>query len=412
MNNNNVPVVPALSQAEQLEAMLEVAHRLSVEKRRIIAERDRVVAQHEHTIADRDRVITELRHAIAELQHAIAENERVSIEQRRTIAEQEHTMARFSEQVQILATMAVPAARRPVDAPPRDDVPPGNGALTGNNAATTDDDTDDNDTVNTATDDTAADDTASGAEDILDDADSDTGDASADEMAESLQVAKRRRINRQVRDGSEQVISREALLESIEPFVIADIDILARIYEVATDRPLIPDNVEPLEFTQRLAELDWIRRWIPRSTGTGSEASELISLNLLCRSDMDSKVLRQNILRRLGLAGQHRAVVLGPVLCFVLVTLFGIRLDKVTGAILNEMFKAITNKSLRTLQVVTRTAVKKMSADEVCNMVKVWARNIYDIIEEGGGIESSLEEATLCNSYYAEECKKEVSFRW
>ncbi|KAJ2866746.1 hypothetical protein GGH94_001316 [Coemansia aciculifera] len=364
MNNNNVPVVPALSQAEQLEAMLEVAHRLSVEKRRIIAERDRVVAQHEHTIADRDRVITELRHAIAELQHAIAENERVSIEQRRTIAEQEHTMARFSEQVQILATMAVPAAR------------------------------------------------PSGAEDILDDADSDTGDASADEMAESLQVAKRRRINRQVRDGSEQVISREALLESIEPFVIADIDILARIYEVATDRPLIPDNVEPLEFTQRLAELDWIRRWIPRSTGTGSEASELISLNLLCRSDMDSKVLRQNILRRLGLAGQHRAVVLGPVLCFVLVTLFGIRLDKVTGAILNEMFKAITNKSLRTLQVVTRTAVKKMSADEVCNMVKVWARNIYDIIEEGGGIEGSLEEATLCNSYYAEECKKEVSFRW
>ncbi|KAJ2748430.1 hypothetical protein GGI19_006114, partial [Coemansia pectinata] len=452
--DDNAPVVPALGQAEQLEAMLEVAHRLSVEKRHIVAERDRVVAQHEHTIADRDRVITELRHAIAELQHTIAEHERVSTEQRRNIAEQEHTMARFCEQVQILATMAVPAARRPVDAPPRDNIPPGNGALTGNNAATTDDDTVNTTMDETATDDTAADDTASGAEDILDDADSDTDDAPrdgapprgastgndaahtvagsnttarsgagsssaarttathsvaapADEIGESAQLAKRRRVNHQARDGSDQDITSEHLLVLAHPFTLIDIDVLADIFKLVTRRRLIPEDVESGRFARELARLEGLTRWPPRLTK--NDLPELATLNLLRCGDMDSEAPRQTPLQRLGLAEGQGAVVLGPVLCYILVTLCGIRLEQISGPVIGKIFKRWTGKSLSELTVATRYRVGQMSETDVSNLVRDWVQGLCTYITRDGGVERSLTSATQCNRYYMSQCPMDAN---
>ncbi|KAJ2752334.1 hypothetical protein GGI19_003897 [Coemansia pectinata] len=320
MNNNNAHQGPALSQAEQLEAMLEVAHRLSVEKRHIVTERDRVVAQHEHTIADRD--------------------------------------------------------------------PSGSGDAL--------------DEASSGTDDDDLDDAASGtAEDILDDTASRANDALDDQTAESYHAAKRRRLNQQVRDVLGEEVTRQRLLEVACPFTIIDVGVLARIYELVIRRPLIPAGVDLGKLAQKLARLEGLTRWPPRRAK--ADPPELATMYLLRFSDMDHDTPRQTQLHRLGLAEVQGAVVLGPRLCYVLVSMGGIRLKHMSGAILDRMFRSITKKRLGELTVVTKDFVGRMTADKLCRLVKAWVRKLRKFIVEGR-IERLQEAMAQCNDRYKGQC--------
>ncbi|KAJ2058805.1 hypothetical protein GGI17_004800 [Coemansia sp. S146] len=448
-NNNNVPEVTAASRIERLEFSLELANEMLVERRKVIVRRDTTIADQQsasneqlRTIAEQKRAITERDKTIAEQRHTIAEHERADIEQRRTIADLRHAIterdqmiARISEhsrwleyhsrQVTTMATAAVTAHNTITlsngappgnvgpdeDVPSQDDAAPRAAAPRDDNTALGDDldnaasGADDDDLVDTASDaddTTAGDDTGAAA---TDDATSGADDdAPAEEIAVSLHVAKRRRLDQQVRDGSERAITSEDLLGYTHPLSIIDVGVLARVYELYTSRQLIPAGVEARTFSQRLAGLDHFTRWKPRFTE--AEASELIGLNLLRRNDRELESLRPNVLRQLGLAGRQRAVVLGPRLCYVLVTMGGIPPEKMTSAIIDKMFRMITQRSLRSLRVVTRNGTRQMEIDELRNLAKVWVDNLCDFIVEEGGVERSLALATRCNNSYKRKCNR------
>ncbi|KAJ2859760.1 hypothetical protein GGH94_005920 [Coemansia aciculifera] len=388
-DNNNVPVV--LEEIEGLESALVVASRRLDRKRHIIAERDRVVAQHEqtivelrHAISEHERVNIEQRHKIAELECMLAEHQRAIAERNAKIAKQErvtservHMIATIAEQADFvmsqahkLTTMATAAAAAPHTLAAPGNAGPGNAPNTVAPGGV-------------PTSDVALDDTASRTDD-------DTGD----EMPESSHTAKRRRPNQQA-------------LEYMHPFVLIGQDVLAEIVRHLTGRQLVPACAESRRIAQELAGLEPFTSSIPQRTRAG--LSELAGLHLLRRSDADLETLGSDLLRWLGLAEQPGAVVFGPRLCYVLVTLGGIRLERMTGAILDNIFRSIMGRTLRSLLVVTGSATKNMSADKLCSLAKVWARNLCDFVVEDGGIKRLQKAATRCNKYYMSECPTDAN---
>ncbi|KAJ1923272.1 hypothetical protein GGI09_003631 [Coemansia sp. S100] len=231
--------------------------------------------------------------------------------------------------------------------------------------------------------------------------DADPDDAPANQVADSPPVTKRPRVDRQVRDGSEQVITSVDLLEVASPFTIIDVRVLANLFEVVMRRQLVPTGMGAQHLAEELATLQGFSHWPPRHLRAG--LSELSGLYLLRRSEIGLERLKSNIRHRLGLTGRRKAVVLGPVLCFVLFTLVGIPLELATGEIFERVFKWVTGKSLRSFQIITRTGTRQMELDEVCHLVKTWARNQRDFIVERG-IEHSQKVAKECSACYAEAC--------
>ncbi|KAJ2753999.1 hypothetical protein GGI19_002720, partial [Coemansia pectinata] len=352
---------PAPSQADHLGSVLMAAGQALSQKDRTIAERERAIVERDKKIAElecmlvmQQQTVNEQRRTIAQRNATIAEHQHASTEHQRTITERDQTIARISKhsrwleyhsgQVAAMATAAVAAhsiitlgngappgnVGPDEDAPSRDDTAP--------RAPTPDEDTPprvaspDEDApprvaaprndapprgVPTGNDDTH---TVVGPNTT---ARSGAGSSSAarttvthnvavpaDEIAESAQVTKRQRVNQQVRNGSEQIITIEDLFEVVGPIAFTDIGVLADIYEALKGCPLIPARVAPEEFTRRLAGLEGFARWTPRFKE--AESSELSGLNLLRRSDCKLESLRPNVLRQLGLEGQPGAVVLGP----------------------------------------------------------------------------------------------------
>ncbi|KAJ2881490.1 hypothetical protein H4R27_004056 [Coemansia aciculifera] len=433
---NNTHQLPALSEAQEFEVALRLTARMMADKGRTIAERDETIAERDKAIADHQRASTEQERAVAERdqtiagqRHTIAEHERTNIEQQRTIAEREQTIADLqhtlaerdnmiadqkrtiaekqrgldehermfadqqpalielnymlsdqarslgsqAQQAATMAAMVITARTRTARtaAAPNAVAPggaPTGGAATGDasmpDAATADNDTDDNYT---------------------------DGDNTGDEMPESLHAAKRRRLNQQA-------------LEYMHPFVLIGHDVLAKIFNNATGRQLVPAGGEPQRIAQELAGLEPFMTSIPQRTR--AVLSELTGLHLLRRSDVDLETLRTYVLRQLGVAERPGAMVLGPVLCYVLVTLCGIRLEQMSGEIVDKIFRTVTNRSLRSLLVVTESGAKQMAPDKLCYLAKVWVQDLCKFIVEEGGVGRVQEAMTQCNDSYEHRCNE------
>ncbi|KAJ2031414.1 hypothetical protein GGH13_004978 [Coemansia sp. S155-1] len=404
-NRNNMPVVPAASRTESV--ILAAAQELDG-KNRTIAELERAnlmqqdtIDRLEHTLTERDEKITQLEHTISKQQHALDEQER-------TIARSSGHAHRIEHHLR----QAVTIAGLIVEAP--------NGAATDNGAAprntNTDDDTrdgadpDDNDALDDAdpnddyvldSDDAQENGNIQDNDDTQDSADPDDDDAPANQVTDSPPVAKRPRVDRQVRDGSEQVLANKDLLEVVGPIIFIDVDVLAGLYELVKNRQLIPAGVEARAFARRLEGLESFTRWKPRFSAV--ESATHTDLNVICRSNRELDSLRPKVLRQLGLAKNSEAAVVGSRLCYVLTTLDGLPPEKMTNSVMEKMFRMIVRKSLRTLRVVTRNGTRRMEIDELRNLAKVWINNICDLIAKEG-IERSLELVTRCNNSYKRKC--------
>ncbi|KAJ2351103.1 hypothetical protein GGH92_002009 [Coemansia sp. RSA 2673] len=344
----------------------------------LIADQQRIIDQQGQTLTERDEKIAQLKRTISKQQHALDEQERM-------IARSSGHAHRIEHHLR----QAVTIAGLIVEAP--------NGAATDNGAAprntNTDDDTrdgadpDDNDALDDAdpnddyvldSDDAQENGNIQDNDDTQDSADPDDDDAPANQVTDSPPVAKRPRVDRQVRDDSEQVLANKDLLEVVGPIIFIDVDVLAGLYELVKNRQLIPAGVEARAFARRLEGLESFTRWKPRFSAV--ESATHTDLNVICRT-----------------------AVVGPRLCYVLTTLDGLPPEKMTNSVMEKMFRMIVRKSLRTLRVVTRNGTRRMEIDELRNLAKVWINNICDLIAKEG-IERSLELVTRCNNSYKRKC--------
>ncbi|KAJ2107860.1 hypothetical protein GGI01_000203 [Coemansia sp. RSA 376] len=266
----------------------------------LIADQQRIIDQQGQTLTERDEKIAQLKRTISKQQHALDEQERM-------IARSSGHAHRIEHHLR----QAVTIAGLIVEAP--------NGAATDNGAAprntNTDDDTrdgadpDDNDALDDAdpnddyvldSDDAQENGNIQDNDDTQDSADPDDDDAPANQVTDSPPVAKRPRVDRQVRDDSEQVLANKDLLEVVGPIIFIDVDVLAGLYELVKNRQLIPAGVEARAFARRLEGLESFTRWKPRFSAV--ESATHTDLNVICRSNRELDSLRPKVLRQLGLA--------------------------------------------------------------------------------------------------------------
>ncbi|KAJ2823788.1 hypothetical protein GGI24_003591 [Coemansia furcata] len=200
-------------------------------------------------------------------------------------------------------------------------------------------------------------------------------------------------------------VTPERLLAAIKPFVFIDFDLLLAIYYSRYGCRLLPSDAIPLDFIQACTGRGTLRRWTPQPTGAHS--ARLMGVNLLCRCELELDMLRLNILKRLGLEEDNETVVLGPVLCYVLVTLCGIGIDQMTGHILDTVFTTVTGVKLQLLRVATEGGTNQMSEDDICHMVKAWVEGLGEFIANDDDIEHLFDLARLCNGKYERRCAAE-----
>ncbi|KAJ2827829.1 hypothetical protein FBU31_003069 [Coemansia sp. 'formosensis'] len=203
-------------------------------------------------------------------------------------------------------------------------------------------------------------------------------------------------------DQSGAEVTPERLLAAIKPFVIIDFDLLLAIYHSMYGYRLLSGDARPQTFVRILSRMDEFGHWTPRSTGTHS--TRLTSLIFIQRYDHELVSLRDNILQQLGLADNITAAILGPVLCITLVTLCGIRMDRMMDQVMDQVFTTITDVKLQLLWVVTASGPKQMSEDNLCQMVKDWIQGLAELIAMDSNIEQSLDRARRCNAEYTRRC--------
>ncbi|KAJ2832120.1 hypothetical protein FBU31_002139 [Coemansia sp. 'formosensis'] len=204
-------------------------------------------------------------------------------------------------------------------------------------------------------------------------------------------------------DCSGEEVTVEHLFSVIDPFCIVSLDFLLSSYRQTRHSELKPSSVKPHDFTRTLARTEGLKQWSPESLGIDS--TSLTSLNLLGRSDNQLKEWRLIVLQRLGLTERSSAVILSPLMCYVLVTLVGMRADQMTGLVRSNQFTAITGEHLESLQVITRNGTKRMTPSDICHMAKNWVRKLSKYFSKNPNVEHSLDMMTCCNNEYARRCR-------
>ncbi|KAJ2246155.1 hypothetical protein GGI13_005554 [Coemansia sp. RSA 455] len=199
-----------------------------------------------------------------------------------------------------------------------------------------------------------------------------------------------------------KMVTSERLLAAIKPHVFVDVVFASALYRRAYHCQLIPDGVKLKHFIETIAKIDVLEHWMPELEET--ESAGLAHIQLLRCCDQDPVTLELDVLRQLGMAEDMRAMVFGPRLCYIIVKMCGMRVDLMTGPIIDSMFSAVTRRCLASLYVVTHEGIQSMSPDDICDMVKRWVSGLSRFISDDGGVEDSLVVAKQCNRLYEERC--------
>ncbi|KAJ2814095.1 hypothetical protein H4S07_000151 [Coemansia furcata] len=206
-------------------------------------------------------------------------------------------------------------------------------------------------------------------------------------------------------DQSRVEVTSESLLAVVKPFVFIDLDLLRDIYYNMNGCRLLSGGVSLQDFIRGFDRMEGLKFWAPRLTR--ADSTRPVDLNFLQRCDSEPGDLTRSILRRLGLALDMSAVVLGPVLCYTLVILCGTRVDRMTGTILEQMFAVATGEELHSLWVTTASGTHQMSGAEHCLMVKDWVKGLVEHIAMDNGLNQSLDMTKQCYRIYSRRCAAE-----
>ncbi|KAJ2417375.1 hypothetical protein GGI10_000235 [Coemansia sp. RSA 2530] len=199
-------------------------------------------------------------------------------------------------------------------------------------------------------------------------------------------------------DGSGQEITSARMSTLLKPFCFMNLQMVPTAYRQIFGCHPIPSGVKVSDFNRMLTSLDGFCFWPLRIAG--SDPKRPMYMNFLQRNDGELRDIRQDMYRRLALTTGSSPVVLGPLLCFYLITLACMRVDEMTGPILKQMFLRVTYKDLGSLRVVTENGIKRMSVGDLCAMAKDWIRNLCLFIARGSRMQDSLDMATKCYETY------------
>ncbi|KAJ2059480.1 hypothetical protein GGI17_004360 [Coemansia sp. S146] len=196
-----------------------------------------------------------------------------------------------------------------------------------------------------------------------------------------------------IRDRSGNKVTTQRILFVIGPFLSCHFDLFIIIYHYAFRCELVPSGISPRDFMLKLANMEGFMHWSPPAS----------NMDFICNYSHAFGYLDLNIPRRLGLMGESKTMALAPRLCYFLVTMCNLQVDRLTGSILNKLFEKITGKSLESLWIVAGTGIRQMTNSAICDMVKRWVKDICLFIAKDDGMMCSCNMATECNDAYADE---------
>ncbi|KAJ2059005.1 hypothetical protein GGI03_001995 [Coemansia sp. RSA 2337] len=185
-------------------------------------------------------------------------------------------------------------------------------------------------------------------------------------------------------------VTYQRILFVFGPFLCCHFDLFIVIYRHMFGCKLVPLGVDPREFMLMLADMEGFRHWSP----------EAANMDFICCTGHEFRYLTLDIPQHLGLMGESKTMVLAPRLCYFLATMCGLQVDRLTGAILDELFAVITGESLQSLLIVTGKGIRQMTNSQICDMVKTWVESLCLSIAEDGGMAQSFDMALDCNGAY------------
>ncbi|KAJ2749043.1 hypothetical protein GGI19_005857 [Coemansia pectinata] len=199
-------------------------------------------------------------------------------------------------------------------------------------------------------------------------------------------------------DCSGEEITPARMSALLGPFCFMILHMVPTVYRQIFGCQPIPGGVKPQEFNRALTKMEGFT-FCPLNI-PGPTPNRPTFMNFLQRDGDELGNMRKNLLRRLALTGGANAVVAGPLLSYYLVTLACMRVDQMTGTILDRIFRRITGRALGSLTVVTENRIGRMTAIEMCEMAKTWVTNLCLFIAKGSRMQDSLDLATACYEAY------------
>ncbi|KAJ2060211.1 hypothetical protein GGI17_003909 [Coemansia sp. S146] len=202
--------------------------------------------------------------------------------------------------------------------------------------------------------------------------------------------------SRAIRDNTGNEVTSALMSALLGPCPLMAMSTVSELYLQTTHSQLVPSRVDLLDFCRRLGRIEGFEFWTLQHSGT--------NFVFLQRQGLMLQPIRQSLHNRLRLFDGPNAVVLNPVLCYHLLTLGCIPLNQLSGFVLNAVFMRICGRDLNSLNVVTGNETRKMSNDEIYDMVKTWAQDLCLFISVGKRMPRSLAIATNCFARYEIAC--------
>ncbi|KAJ2880380.1 hypothetical protein H4R27_004755 [Coemansia aciculifera] len=207
------------------------------------------------------------------------------------------------------------------------------------------------------------------------------------EVPESSQASERHKTNSQnsnagvtnslshiIFDCSGEEVTSAGILLTIGTFPYVGFEFVLEVYLQTYDCQLMAKGDKPQFLIRALARLEGLEHWVPQHED--SDSASLASVNLLRRTDMELGATRLRLLEQLGLAQDPKAAVLGPQLCYIIVSLCSMHVDQMTGPVIGELFNLMTGRHLHLLQVTTQNGTKPMAENDICVMAKEWVERL------------------------------------
>ncbi|KAJ2861068.1 hypothetical protein GGH94_005126 [Coemansia aciculifera] len=177
-----------------------------------------------------------------------------------------------------------------------------------------------------------------------------------------------------IHDSSGAVVTPARLSKAFDRSSFMPLNVLPGVYKLTYGCKLIPSDANIRDFWKKLTKIGGFGYWLMPLEGP--DAATNAGRHVLQLSGPELAIMHQNLIGGLAYAGEQGMLVPAPLLCYFIVTLCCMRTSQLTGRIVSEMFRRVTGRGLESLQVVTRTEIRKHTGDELADIAKKWLKDL------------------------------------